>query len=628
MFPHLRGRSKCDKHQPKVARRRLSVEPLEDRHMLSAISVTNLNDSGTGSFRQAILDANQISGPSVIDFDIAGTIQLTSGALPTIVQDVDIDGTSAPGFAGTPNVAVNFGGFAGLSFNTGSSSSTVSSLSLVNAGGNGVSITNASSITLAGDYIGLALDGLTADANTGDGVTITDSTDDTIGGTTALDSNAISSNGGNGITLDNSSGVVIEGNFIGTNASGTLARGNTGNGILIGTTSANNTIGGAASNVISGNDANGVLINGGSSGNTLSTNIIGLGANGTTTLGNQLDGVDVLDADNNVIGNTNPVSSTTYNQNLTVPASGGGTVPVTAWQGLRGGDTAGQYIMSGTSGANGLLFEGTLAGAGTGYLVDYPGAQTTSVYGPNDQGGGNLQLVGSYKNSNFAVAPVTVNGFLFQGTTADLSNAADYTTIDYPGATYNYVHSTMGGLAVGNNDSAAEHGEDSVPLGPGNAYVYNIATQAFTSITYPGSLSNTAYGIWYNGGTSYTIVGGYSPDVVNNFTDQDQPIGQGYIVDYDSSTGVFSNWTSLSYPNGSNYLTHLEGISSTANGTYTLNAQSVQTGNSSVVQASLVTIVRNADGSFGTPTWANIDYSGPAPPTIKSSPPIRSRAIR
>ena len=30
-----------------------------------------------------------------------------------------------------------------------------------------------------------------------------------------------------------------------------------------------------------------------------------------------------------------------------------------------------------------------------------------------------------------------------------------------------------------------------------------------TDVVYPGSKSNTAYGIWYNGGTSYTrIVGG------------------------------------------------------------------------------------------------------------------------
>ena len=35
-------------------------------------------------------------------------------------------------------------------------------------------------------------------------------------------------------------------------------------------------------------------------------------------------------------------------------------------------------------------------------------------------------------------------------------------------------------------------------------------TQILTDIVYPGSTTTTAYGIWYNGGTSYTICGGYT----------------------------------------------------------------------------------------------------------------------
>ena len=34
------------------------------------------------------------------------------------------------------------------------------------------------------------------------------------------------------------------------------------------------------------------------------------------------------------------------------------------------------------------------------------------------------------------------------------------------------------------------------------------------------------------------------------------------FVDYDSATGVFSNWAAFSYPNGTNFVTHFEGISS------------------------------------------------------------------
>src|SRR5436190_22448332 len=35
--------------------------------------VTNMNDSGSGSFRQAIIDANRHSGADIISFDIPGS---------------------------------------------------------------------------------------------------------------------------------------------------------------------------------------------------------------------------------------------------------------------------------------------------------------------------------------------------------------------------------------------------------------------------------------------------------------------------------------------------------------------------------------------------------------------------
>jgi hypothetical protein len=62
--------------------------------------VTNTNDNGVGSLRQAILDANANSGADTINFNIAGsgvqTISLAS-ALPTITEAVTIDGYSQPG---------------------------------------------------------------------------------------------------------------------------------------------------------------------------------------------------------------------------------------------------------------------------------------------------------------------------------------------------------------------------------------------------------------------------------------------------------------------------------------------------------------------------------------------------
>ena len=89
-----------------------------------------------------------------------------------------------------------------------------------------------------------------------------------------------------------------------------------------------------------------------------------------------------------------------------------------------------------------------------------------------------------------------------------------------------------------------------------------------------------------------------------------QPIGQAYLVDYNSATGKFSNFTSVSYPQGTSLVTHFEGISIVSPGVYTLAATSMQSGASSPTIASVVTITRNANGSFGTPTWVNLNYPG------------------
>ncbi len=77
------------------------VETLEDRCLLAAFLVTNLNDSGAGSLRQAVSDANNNGNPGVVDtirFDqsllyTSRIIALTSGQL-TISQSVSIVGPS------------------------------------------------------------------------------------------------------------------------------------------------------------------------------------------------------------------------------------------------------------------------------------------------------------------------------------------------------------------------------------------------------------------------------------------------------------------------------------------------------------------------------------------------------
>jgi hypothetical protein len=69
------------------------VEALEDRSMLSVFTVTNLNDGGPDSLRQAVADANDQAGTDEIRFAVAGTIALSSGQI-TITDDLKIDGRS------------------------------------------------------------------------------------------------------------------------------------------------------------------------------------------------------------------------------------------------------------------------------------------------------------------------------------------------------------------------------------------------------------------------------------------------------------------------------------------------------------------------------------------------------
>ena len=69
-------------------------------HALATFTVTTTNDSGAGSLRTAITNANAAAGTDTINFSIVGagvhTINLTS-ALPTITGAVTIDGYTQTG---------------------------------------------------------------------------------------------------------------------------------------------------------------------------------------------------------------------------------------------------------------------------------------------------------------------------------------------------------------------------------------------------------------------------------------------------------------------------------------------------------------------------------------------------
>ncbi len=293
-------------------RRRASLEVLEDRRLLSTFTVTNTSDSGAGSFRQAILDANGANGADTIAFNIPGSGVQTinpASALPEITDPVTIDGYTQPGAKAN---SLASGTNASLLIQTplptiSAGSSTIRGLVIP---GNLVLSTNGGDL-VEGCFVGTNAAG-TAAANSASntpGLTL-GSSSNTVGGTTAAARNLISGNGGVGLVIAPGAGSnVVQGNLIGTDATGSKAVGNAGGGLQVGSTSGqtssdSNVIGGSvagAGNVISGNlDAGMGIFQ--AKGTVVQGNLVGTSADGLSALGNQGVGIGVLGSDSTVIG--------------------------------------------------------------------------------------------------------------------------------------------------------------------------------------------------------------------------------------------------------------------------------------------------------------------------------------
>jgi len=351
-------------------------------------------------------------------------------------------------------------------------------------------------------------------------------------------------------------------------------------------------------NLISGNGGAGVRILGDN--NIVASNLIGTTITGATPLANGGDGVRLeAGASGNLVGNADPVTTIAYANTADV------TLPVASWTGIRGLDN-GDYLITGSTESggvtSGLLYVGALDGGdGDAYAINYPGGSgtATSVYGPDYLGNDDVLLVGTY----VLAGDETRYGFAFRGNlntmADDVADPANYETI-WNGSTFNYLHSTMGGLAVGNFITG------DTPNERGRAFIYDFETEEFTDIVFPGTISNTAYGIWDNGDGSYTIAGGFSQLPVNNAADRLQPIGMASLIDYDRASGTFSNWRAYSYqsPGQATVGTHFMGISSVEKGVYTLSGSGFVSGE--LVSSGLATVVRQSDGSFGDMAWVEL----------------------
>ncbi len=130
-------------------------------------------------------------------------------------------------------------------------------------GSYGITVSNADSILIYGNYVGTTPDG-TAQAGNDGGITIYYSHYIQVGGTGDSARNIISGNYGPGIDIYNSSDIRILNNYIGTDVNGTAAIHNESNGISITDDSRMIAVGNgeeSGRNVISGNSGSGLRFN-------------------------------------------------------------------------------------------------------------------------------------------------------------------------------------------------------------------------------------------------------------------------------------------------------------------------------------------------------------------------------
>lgn len=244
----------------------------------NTFTVVNTNDSGPGSLRQAILDVNAVSTlGDQIQFAITNlsTTISPASALPALADPVTIDGYTQSG-ALANTAPQTFNGvvrvrLAGASAGTGANgltlsggNSTVRGLMITGFSGDGIEISGFGGNTVEGCVIGL--DAAGADQGNGaNGIYITGSSNNIIGGTTLAARNVISGNNAGGIEIagERAWNNQILNNLIGSDQTGALARGNTGDGVLLNTTSRSTRVGGVLlneANVIANNSASGITV--------------------------------------------------------------------------------------------------------------------------------------------------------------------------------------------------------------------------------------------------------------------------------------------------------------------------------------------------------------------------------
>ena len=283
--------------------------------LANTYTVTTTADSGAGTLRQAILDANANAGPDTIAFNIAGsgvhTITLAS-ALAPITSPVTIDGYTQAGASANTHpfgqglntvlrIQVTGGAGVGTCFSVQADNTTVKGL-VTNGCTTSVDIQSGSNNRVEGNFFGTDPAGTQRLVDSGNQVFVGNAPSAHVGGSTPAARNLITACGVAVQASAANNGADIQGNIIGIAASGdvllTPPCGSATFPIVV-----DGPNGQVVRNVIAGGSS-GIYLQG-SSGKSARGNYVGTDVTGTVVLGLSQQAMSVT-GDNHTVGGPNP----------------------------------------------------------------------------------------------------------------------------------------------------------------------------------------------------------------------------------------------------------------------------------------------------------------------------------
>jgi hypothetical protein len=367
-------------------------------------------------------------------------------------------------------------------------------------GADGVSFSGDSDNEVLGDYIGLDPTGTVRVTNGIDGVLFSGSSNDTVGGTAAGAGDVISGSGYNGVAITSeSTGILVAGDLIGTDASGGQRIVNNV-GVLIDGSAKSNTIGGTtagARDVISANQSHGVVIDSsGTTFNVVEGDYIGTDATGTQALANGADGVNIYGgATANTVGGTTAGARDVISGNTSagVYLSDASTSANVVEGDYIGTDTTGAKALA--NGLDGVQILGgatsnTLGGTTAGARDVISGNASVGVYIMGSSTSDNV-VEGDYIGTSAAGTAAVPNGI----NGIDILSAA--------------TDNTVGGTIAAARDVISGNTFNGVVLAfSGTSYNQVLGDYIGTDDTGGKALANGQDGVDLIGGATANIVGG------------------------------------------------------------------------------------------------------------------------